>query len=96
MAFAGHLGEEPVSLIDRGPISEQFKKDLCSHCEKRWARYHLPYVLKETKDGWKVIEPPVYLCMTCKRLADKRIEDTVQRSYEEIMEGNLPRVLVIH
>jgi hypothetical protein len=84
-----------MSLIDRGPIKKQFAKKKCSCCDDRWARFHIPYKLKQTSEGWEVINPPFYLCVTCKKKADQQFEDGIQKMYEDLMDGKVPRVLVV-
>ncbi len=84
-----------MPLIDRGPIQKQFEKKKCSCCDDRWARFHIPYKLKQTAEGWDVISPPFYLCMTCKKKAEQRLEDGIQKMIDDLMDGNVPRVLAV-
>lgn len=79
-------------LIDRGPIKKQIIKVRCSCCKKRQARWNLVHSPEWTGQRRK---PTVLLCHTCKVAADKKVDAAIERMYDEIMNGETPRVRVI-
>ena len=78
-------------LIDRGPIKEQIIKQRCSCCKKRWARWNLPFTAQWTGQPRK---PTIFLCQTCKKAADQKVEAAIEKMYDDVMNGESPRVRV--